>query len=245
MTPETGPAVPPKPHLCGLLLIDKESNWTSFDVVARARTLLHVKKIGHLGTLDPLATGLLVLAVGKATTSVSQFLKLDKTYEATIRLDGETETWDQEGNLVPFVPPPDFVPPTEAHLSAILAERFTGTIELSLPVYSAIMVAGCRAHRLARAGKLQDLGTRPALIHRLELIRYTWPELSIRCHVASGVYVRAIAHDLGKALGTGGYLTALRRTTVGEWRVENSVKINDLKRPFEPRLIAVEGLGKG
>ncbi len=211
-----------------ILLIDKPDGMSSFGVVARARRVLsaaagHKVKVGHTGTLDPFATGLLILLTGKGTKRSNEFLKLDKWYEATIRLGATSSTGDIEGEILEN----DVEELTREQIEAILPQ-FTGEIQQKVPQFSAVKINGERAYKLARKGVEVEMPTRTVSIYDLQILDYKWPELKIRCHVSSGTYIRALGEDMGEALGVGGYLTALRRTQVGEYKVENAKTLEDL-----------------
>lgn len=203
----------------GVLLIDKPAGMTSFGVVARVRRVLSAQagkkiKIGHTGTLDPFATGLLILCVGKETKNAMSYTKLDKVYEATVRLGQTSTTGDPEGEVTDVS---DTQPSREEIEKAL--QQFTGEITQTPPIYSAIKVGGRRAYDLARQGKEVEIPERQVTIHSLELVEYAYPELKIRTHVSSGTYIRTLAEDIGKVLGTGAYCTQLRRTKVADWDV--------------------------
>lgn len=207
-----------------ILLIDKPRGMSSFGVVARVRRQLseeagHKVKVGHTGTLDPFATGLLILLVGKATKRSGEFLKLDKWYEATVRLGAVSTTGDVEGEISED---DDVKEPDVEEVKRVLKE-FTGEILQKVPRYSAVKINGRRAYDLARKGVKVEMPTRQVTVYALELVSYKWPELVIRCHVSSGTYIRALGEDIGARLGVGGYLTELRRTQVGEYKVEDAI----------------------
>lgn len=212
----------------GILLIDKPAGMTSFGVVARVRRVLSQAagkkvKVGHTGTLDPFATGLMVLVIGKECKNAERYSKLDKVYEATIRLGQTSSTGDPEGDISdtsPAVPEP-------AAVSAVL-ENFVGTITQVPPAFSAIKVNGQRAYKLAHKGEAVEIPPRQVTIHSLELIDYTYPELRIRAHVSSGTYIRTLAEDIGRALGTGAYCTELRRTAVADHQLSSASTLEAL-----------------
>ncbi len=213
-----------------VLLIDKPKGMSSFGVVARVRRQLskevgHKVKVGHTGTLDPFATGLLILLAGKATKRSGEFLKLDKWYEATVRLGAVSTTGDVEGEISEN---DDAKEPSVEEVKRVLKE-FTGEILQKVPRYSAVKINGRRAYDLARKGVKVEMPTRQVTVYALELVSYKWPELVIRCHVSSGTYIRALGEDIGARLGVGGYLTELRRTRVGEYKVEDAVKLKETK----------------
>jgi tRNA pseudouridine55 synthase len=205
----------------GILLVDKPAGWTSFDVVNYVRKQVAAAegqkpksvKVGHTGTLDPFATGLLILLIGKDYTKrAGEFSKLDKTYEVTMRLGQTSTTGDPEGEISPI----SDKQPTETELRAAL-KRFVGTIEQVPPAYSAIKVNGQRAYKLARAGKEVIIEPRKITINSLKLTNYTYPEAKFTADVSSGTYIRTLVEDLGHALGTDAYTSALRRTRVGDY----------------------------
>lgn len=202
----------------GFLMVDKPVGPTSHDVVDMARRALRTRRIGHAGTLDPFASGLLILAVGKATKEISRYVGLDKTYEATMRLGASSDTMDRTGALEQWA----CAPVSREALEGAL-EKFRGVIEQKPPMYSAKKVGGRKLYALAREGK--EVERKPALvtIHELELVEYIWPRAKIRCRVSSGTYIRALAHDLGAALGCGAYLEELRRTAIGAFDVKDAV----------------------
>lgn len=224
-----------------IMLVDKPAGVSSFAVVARIRRelsdqagLVEIKgkdgavrqkrkrvKVGHAGTLDPFATGLLIILAGKATKRAGDFLKLDKEYEATIELGKVSTTGDVEGEISE----------TGSGKVSTLAEveevlrRFQGKIKQRVPNYSAVKINGQRAYKLAREGKRVEMPVREVQIYELELLHYEWPFLRIRCRVSSGTYIRALGEDIGTALGVGGYLTALRRTKIDHYDVKEARKI--------------------
>lgn len=221
----------------GILLVDKAEGWTSHDVVAKARRALATKKVGHAGTLDPMATGLLVLGAGPATRLLTHLVGLDKTYLATIRLGQATVTDDREGETLRLAEPKavaELVRQPARFVAA--AARLTGAIEQTPSAVSAIKVAGKRAYDRVRAGEEVDLKRRPVTVTEFtlgepRLVQAAGPDGSplqvidvdatVRC--SSGTYVRALARDLGADLDVGGHLTALRRTAVGPFAVAEAV----------------------
>lgn len=213
----------------GILLIDKPAGMTSFGVVARVRRVLSEKagkkmKVGHTGTLDLFATGLLMLLTGKGTKRSGEFLKLDKKYEATIRLGAVSTTGDVEGEIKEIESLSKIVTLEEVKEAA---ERFLGEIEQKVPRYSAVKIKGERAYRLARKGVEVEMPTRKVQIFDLEVVDFEWPNLKIVCHVSSGTYIRTLGEDIGEFLGVGGYLTSLRRTAVGKYQVKDAIKLEE------------------
>jgi len=212
----------------GILLIDKPANMTSFGVVARVRRVLSQQqnkrvKVGHTGTLDPFATGLMIIVVGKECKNAGTYSKLDKVYEATIRLGQTSTTGDTEGVLTDV----SKTEPTLEQIEAVLG-KFRGEITQRPPIYSAIKVDGQRAYKLARKGVEVTMPTRQVMIHSLELTGYTYPEINVRAHVGSGTYIRTLAEDIGSALGVGGYCSKLRRVSIDDMSIDSAVKLGDL-----------------
>ena len=212
----------------GVLLIDKPAGMTSFGVVARVRRILSTQqgkkvKVGHTGTLDPFATGLMIIVVGKECKNAGSYSKLDKVYEATIRLGQTSTTGDPEGEIADV----SGLIPAQKEIQDILS-KFTGEITQRPPIYSAIKINGERAYKLARAGKQVEMPERKITIYSLELVDYKYPELQIRVHVSSGTYIRTLAEDIGNILGVGAYCTQLRRVSIGEWNIDQSQTLKDL-----------------
>ncbi|MDP9822624.1 tRNA pseudouridine(55) synthase TruB [Nocardioides massiliensis] len=212
------------PAPTGLLVVDKPAGITSHGVVARARKALGTRKIGHAGTLDPMATGVLVLGVGRATRLLGHLMLTEKTYEATMRLGVITTTDDAEGEVVAEA---DTAHLDEDAVRAALA-AYVGEIEQVPTAVSAIKVDGKRAYQRVRDGEEVELKARPVTIHELDVTGVTLPEVSFRVRCSSGTYVRAIARDAGRDLGVGGHLTALRRTAVGPFGLDVAHLPDDL-----------------
>lgn len=177
-------------------------------------------RVGHAGTLDPFATGLLILLIGKATKQADSFLKLDKTYEATLILGKTSSTADPEGEITEI----SSKVPTLEEVNAVL-QTFTGPINQTPPIFSAIKVNGQRAYKLARKGQEVKLEPRQVKIHEITDVKYTYPELSLTVSVSSGTYIRSLAVDIGEALDTGAYLTALRRTKIAYFDVSQATPV--------------------
>lgn len=234
----------------GILLVDKAEGWTSHDVVAKSRRALGTRKVGHAGTLDPMATGLLTLGAGPATRLLTHLVGLDKTYTATIRLGVSTVSDDREGNVLDIADGAKIreLEGDPAALSRAVA-ALTGPIEQTPSAVSAIKVDGKRAYDLVRAGERVELKKRPVTIHSFEIeeprlvvaeglsggelpIEVIDVDVTVSC--SSGTYVRALARDLGEILGVGGHLTALRRTRVGPFSVENAVSTDRLSQGAIP-----------
>lgn len=222
----------------GLLLVDKPSGWTSFDVVAKVRgiikreTGLKRPKVGHTGTLDPLATGLLVIAVGSYCKRAQEFSKLDKIYEVVMKLGETSTTGDEEGEKSTVS---DAVP-TKEDIQAVL-QQFLGEIEQTPPIYSAIKVNGQRAYKLARAGKEVKLEPRKTTIYSIEEVAYTYPLVTFTTKVSSGTYIRSLVDDIGAMLKTGAYMADLRRTLVGTFSIANAYSIDEATNDIHSKLI--------
>lgn len=214
--------------LNGILLLDKPQGWTSFDVVNYVRkaaaTYLGKKpkhmKVGHTGTLDPLATGLLVLLVGKYTKRAPELSKVAKTYEVRMKLGITSNTGDEEGEMTHV----SEVRPDEAAITQVL-RQFTGEQMQVPPIYSAVKVDGQRAYKLARQGKSVTLEARPITVHELTLTKYQYPDVGFTARVSSGTYIRALVEDMGAALGTGAYMSGLCRTEVGDFRLADALSV--------------------
>jgi tRNA pseudouridine55 synthase len=212
----------------GYLLIDKPAGWTSHDVVAKVRNILkkeagHKVKVGHTGTLDPFATGLLILMVGSYTKRAAEFSKLDKTYEAELVLGKVSSTGDPEGEITQKS---DKVP-TQEDVNSTL-EEFTGEIEQTPHKFSAMKIDGQRAYKLAREGKEVKIEPRKVTIYSIKDVEYSYPKLKLTTEVSSGTYIRSLAEGIGEKLGTGAYLFALRRTKVDKYMLENASTIDNL-----------------
>ena len=212
-----------------IILIDKPAGISSFGVVARVRRRLttefgHKVKVGHTGTLDPFATGLLILLSGKYTKRSNEFLKLDKVYEATMKLGYTSTTGDPEGDITEVTTSQHDNTIPEAILLDVL-NSFVGTITQTPPKFSAIKINGQRAYALARKGQDFEIPSRQVEIYSVDIIHYDYPYLTIRVHCSSGTYIRTLAEDIGKALGTGAYLTALRRLRIGKYSVADASKL--------------------
>ena len=205
----------------GVLLIDKESSWTSFDVVAKLRSAWKIPKIGHAGTLDPLATGLLIVCCGKATKRITEFQDREKEYRAVVKLGATTKTYDAEGeeeNItdVSHLNPQDVID---------AASRFTGDIDQIPPMYSARKVDGKRLYQLARKGEDVERPATRVRIHTLEVTDIRLPRFTMTVRCSKGTYIRTLAHDIGRMLGTGAYLESLRRTAIGEFSVDDALTV--------------------
>lgn len=207
-----------------ILLTDKPSGWSSFDVIRRVRRISPIRKVGHAGTLDPMATGLLICLSGKATRLMNRFLAFDKEYTGTIRLGQTTASWDAETEVE-----------LERDASGITDEAiqqalpgFIGDIQQQTPVYSAVKVGGERLYKKARRGERPVVVPRHVTVYAYEVTGRRGADVDIRVRCSSGTYIRSLAHELGEALGVGGHLVALRRTSIGPYRVEQAWDVPSL-----------------
>jgi tRNA pseudouridine55 synthase len=215
----------------GLVLIDKPTGWTSHDVVAKVRKAIGTKKVGHAGTLDPLATGLLVLGIESGTKLLTFLVGADKTYEATIRLGQQTISDDSESEVISSASPDEIAKLSDEDIAREIA-KLTGVIMQTPSSVSAIKVAGKRAYDLVRAGEEVELKAREVNIYSFEMLSVTrvsgFMDVQVRVECSSGTYIRALARDLGNLLGVGGHITALRRTRVGHFDVSDANSIEEL-----------------
>lgn len=215
-----------------MILIDKELNWTSFDVVSKLRNSIKKKfnikkiKVGHAGTLDPLASGLLLICTGKLTKKINDFSDLDKSYIGTLTIGSTTPSYDLETK-------PNINYPT-AHITEDLiietSKEFIGKIEQKPPAFSAVKKDGIRLYKLARKGIEVNVKKRGVTIHEFQIKAINFPEVDFYVKCSKGTYVRSLAHDFGKKLDSGAHLSRLRRTSIGEYSVEKSVKLMDFIR---------------
>lgn len=209
----------------GLLVVNKPLEWTSMDVIRRVRRLTGIKKVGHAGTLDPLATGVLLVCIKReATRHIDQLMGMEKEYITTIDLSAFSTTEDAEGVKTNVEVN---TPPTYTEIKSTL-QQFIGAIQQIPPRYSAIKISGQRAYKLARQNKEFEIKARTITIHSIELLSYNWPSLTIKILCGKGTYIRSLARDIGIALGTGGYLTKLQRTLIGPYTLEQAVDLENL-----------------
>lgn len=220
-----------------LLLIDKPLQWTSFDVVNKIRFTLKRAygfkklKVGHAGTLDPLASGLLLIAVGRKTKSINELMGLDKVYSGIIRLGASTPSYDLETEPDQHFSLEDINP---AALPKVV-DQFMGTIQQIPPVFSAIKKDGKRAYELAREGERPDLKAREVLIRDFKVDGHSFPDLNFEVHCSKGTYIRSLAHDFGRALNSGAHLAALRREAIGPYSVEEALTMDGFLKLFGPK----------
>ena len=217
-----------KNAISGVLVVDKPVGMTSHDVVQAIRNGTGLRRAGHTGTLDPRASGVLVILVGPAVRLSEYVSASDKRYQAIIRMGGKTDTFDAEGRVTPSAQP---VNVTEAQFEEAL-KTFVGEIEQTPPPYSAVKVQGRKAYEMARQGEQVDLAPRKITVHHLEVLEWTPPEVVIDVHCSSGTYVRSLANDLGEKLGCGAYLVGLRRTKSGRFSLRDATPLRKLQEAF-------------
>ena len=225
----------------GILLIDKPTGMSSFGVVARVRGMIRSAtgqkaKVGHCGTLDPLATGLMIIVVGKYTKRAGEFSKLDKTYQTELILGQTSTTADGEGEKTVV----SARQPSKEEITQVL-EQFVGKISQIPPAYSAIKVNGQRAYKLARAGKPVDIQPREVNIYSISNIDYDYPRLSFETEVSSGTYIRSLAEDIGQKLEVGAYMSALRRTKIAQFDLKDANTLDSLDPQLVVGLIDKQG----
>ena len=237
VTDSSNPMIPENPAACDfaagqMLLIDKPKTWTSFDVVNKIRYAIKIKKVGHAGTLDPLATGLLILCTGKFTKKLNELQGLDKEYLVTFKLGATTASYDAEH------PEENLTDATHITRDQILAamEALTGDIEQLPPVFSAVKIDGKRAYESARKGKAVEVRPRQVTIHAFDQLEEVEPGIyAARVHCSKGTYIRSLVHDLGQALGAGAYIRELRRTAIGGHRIESAWPLEDFLQQLPKR----------
>ncbi len=229
----------PRKELEGVLLVDKPSDHTSHDVVARLRRKLNMKRIGHAGTLDPMATGLMILLIGKATKISQYLISLDKAYEGTVELGKVTDSQDADGEVLETRPVPAL---SEADVRAAMA-GFLGDQYQMPPMYSAIKIDGVPLYKNARKGVEVEREPRFIRVMSFELTRFALPHFDFKLRCTKGTYVRTIAHDLGQKLGCGGHLSALRRTSTDKFDIADALTLDQIEAlslpEIEKRLIPV------
>jgi tRNA pseudouridine55 synthase len=216
-----------------VFLVNKPLEWTSFDVIGRLRKIFKIKKIGHAGTLDPLATGMLIVCTGKYTKKINEYMGMEKEYTGTITIGAITPTYDLESEPVSLLPYEHIT--MEKVLASI--EQFKGPIEQIPPAHSAIKIDGKRVYELARQGKEVVLKPRPVTIHSFDITDMRLPLLHFKVVCSTGTYIRSLANDVGAALGTGGYLSSLCRTRIGNFKLEDAHSIEQIQEMFDSSTI--------
>ncbi len=217
-----------------IFLIDKELHWTSFDVVKKIRNTIKIKKVGHAGTLDPLASGLMIVCAGKATKKIEGFMGVEKEYTGTFRLGATTPSYDRETEANEIFP----IDHINEELIYKTASQFLGAQMQIPPIYSALKVEGKKLYELARQGKEAKIEPRPIEIKEFEITGIRLPDIDFRLVVSKGTYIRSIAFDFGKACGSGGHLAALRRTRVGEFKIEDALTVSNWMDWWKNNLVA-------
>ncbi|MCU0402173.1 MAG: tRNA pseudouridine(55) synthase TruB [Algoriphagus sp.] len=214
-----------------VFLIDKPLEWTSFDVVKKVRNALKIKKVGHAGTLDPLATGLLIVCAGKMTKQIETFMGQEKEYTGTFVIGATTESFDLEQSIIPVADP------SSVSLIQVIeaAGKLTGNILQVPPMHSAIKVDGKRVYESARAGKEVKMEARPVEVREFEITRFEGNEVDFRISCSKGTYIRSLARDLGEILGVGAYLKKLCRTRIGNYRLEEARELLSLVEEIKNR----------
>jgi tRNA pseudouridine55 synthase len=212
----------------GFLLIDKEKGMTSFDVIRVLKRKFGVKKlkIGHAGTLDPIATGLMIIAIGKATKLLGRFLGADKTYIGSAKFGAVSDTYDADGQITEMS---GIEPVSLDMIKKVVQENFTGKINQMPPKFSAKKVNGKRAYDLARKGEDFVLKPKEVEIYDFRILSFEWPRAEFSVSCSSGTYIRSLVHDLGQALGVGAYMDSLRRIQIGRAKIEDAVKISEFE----------------
>lgn len=214
-----------------VFLIDKPLEWTSFDVVKKVRNALKIKKVGHAGTLDPLATGLLIVCAGKMTKQIETFMGQEKEYTGTFVIGATTESFDLEKPVIPVSDP------SSISLSQVqeAAAKLTGNILQIPPMHSAIKVDGKRVYESARAGKEVKMEPRPVEVREFEITRFERNEIDFRISCSKGTYIRSLARDMGEILGVGAYLKKLCRTRIGSYKLEHASELQSLVEELKNR----------
>jgi tRNA pseudouridine55 synthase len=219
-----------------VLLINKPLKWTSFDAIRKIRSLINIKKVGHAGTLDPLATGLLIVCTGKFTKRINEFMAQEKEYTGTITLGATTATYDFESEPENLK---DFLHITAEQIQAV-THQFTGVIMQVPPIYSAIKKDGERLYELARRGETVELEPRKVTINEFEITSVSPPVLTFRVVCSTGTYIRSLANDVGVALGTGAYLSSLCRTRIGNFLLKDALDVDQLQEKIKNELLQIK-----
>ena len=214
-------------NISGILNIYKPAGPTSHDIVDKIRKITGIKKVGHAGTLDPFAEGILIILIGQATKLQSKFMEMPKTYLATLKLGAVSDTYDKTGKIQETKYNNQTI--NKSQVQKIL-KTFIGEIEQVPPAFSAIKIKGKKAYELARKGIKPNLKPRKVKIYDIQLRKYEWPELEIKVKCGKGTYIRSLANDIGQKLGCGAYLKKLIRTQIGKFSTNNSVKVNALNK---------------
>jgi len=221
----------------GFLLIDKPKGITSFDVIREVRRSSGVKKVGHAGTLDPLATGLLIVAIGEATKLLEYFIGCGKEYEVVGKFGYRSDSFDADGEVEEV---DTGMKVDKKQIEDVVKADFMGDIVQIPPKYSALKIGGKKAYELAREGIEVEMKGRNVKISAYDLLDFSWPEVSFRVKCSTGTYIRSLINDLGEKLGCGGYVKELRRTIVGNFGIDRSCKLDDLSKNIEQEVVSLE-----
>lgn len=223
--------------ISGILIINKFPGPTSHDIVDKIRKITGIKRVGHAGTLDPFAEGVLIVLIGKATKLQSRFMEMPKTYVATLRFGATSDTYDKTGKITMLKAQP---PTSESKIQNTI-KQFIGEIKQVPPAFSAVKIKGKKAYELARKGIKPELKPRKVKIYEVEPRKYKWPYLEIEVKCGKGTYIRSLAHDIGQKLSCGAYLEKLIRTRIGKFDIDNSVRIDKLNKDnWQNYLICVQ-----
>ena len=212
-----------------IILINKELRWTSFDVVKKIRNLVRIKKVGHAGTLDPLATGLLIVCIGKMTKQINQFMDLEKEYRGTMVIGKTTPSVDLETEI----DSDNSIEHISEQQVIDMTGKFVGNLMQTPPIYSALKRNGEPLYKKARKGEYVKIEPRPVESKEFEITGIQFPEVHFRLVCSKGFYVRSLVKDFGEALGVGAYMSALERTRIGEFKIANALSIDEFKKEFE------------
>ncbi len=205
-------------------LINKPTGITSHDVIYKMRKALNMKRIGHAGTLDPLASGLMIVATGTDTKLLEYVVGLDKTYRCTAQLGATSSTYDSEGDIIETKDP---IIPSSKDIKRVTQE-FSGDIEQTPPQHSAVKIQGKKAYEYAREGQTIKIPSRMVSIYNIDIVDFSYPEFTIDTHVSSGTYIRSLIHDMGQRLNCGGYITALKRISIGPCQLKDAIDLSDV-----------------
>ncbi len=227
----------------GFFFIDKEEGVTSFDVVREIRRLTGERKVGHAGTLDPLATGLLIVAVGEGTKLLEYLIGLDKEYEVLAKFGYVSDTYDAQGNCTRVVDGKS-VTFKKSQIECVIKENFCGNISQIPPKYSALKIGGKRACDIVRGGGEVEMKSRKVRVDAFDVIDFNWPEVRFIVKCGSGTYIRSLVHDLGQELGCGAYVVELKRTAIGVFSLEDAVKSQESSNKVEQGLISLESIAR-
>lgn len=230
-TRQTWPGQWPEALAGAFFIVNKPLGWSSFRVVGVMRKLLNIRKIGHAGTLDPMADGVLIVGVGKATKLIDTYQAQEKAYRAKIRFGASTASYDAE---TPVQETAEYAHITEDALRTVLEERFTGQIDQMPPIYSALKVNGVAAYKKARAGKPVELKSRPITIHSLRIVSFELPDVVVDVDCGKGTYIRSLAHDVGLAMDSRAHLAGLTRTGIGPWVLSSALELTTLIHDLDP-----------